>query len=68
MLWGRHDAFFDIAEVQSWLHTLPRMEAHVLDGGHFLLETHADVAAALMVDFIVATRPEVASRRHTPCR
>jgi pimeloyl-ACP methyl ester carboxylesterase len=54
MLWGRHDAFFDIAEVQSWLADLPRMEAHVLDGGHFLLETHAARAVALMRNFFEA--------------
>ncbi|MER8411299.1 alpha/beta hydrolase [Mesorhizobium sp. M0140] len=34
LLWGRHDVFFDIAEVQSWLIDLPRMEAHIFDAGH----------------------------------
>jgi surfactin synthase thioesterase subunit len=34
---------------------LPRMEAHILDGGHMLLETHAVEAASLMVDFIKRT-------------
>jgi pimeloyl-ACP methyl ester carboxylesterase len=57
MVWGRHDAFFDIAETLSWIEDFPRMEAHILDGGHFLLETHAEQAAALMVDFIRAERP-----------
>lgn len=52
MLWGRHDAFFDVAEILSWMRALPRMEAHVFDAGHFLLETHAAVAASLMADFI----------------
>lgn len=52
MVWGRHDAFFDIAETLSWMQDLPRMEAHILDGGHFLLETHAEAALALMTDFI----------------
>lgn len=51
MVWGRHDAFFDIAETVSWMKDLPRMEAHILDGGHFLLETHAGPAAALLQDF-----------------
>lgn len=55
MVWGRHDAFFDIAETLSWMQDLPRMEAHILDGGHFLLETHAETAAALMADFIKRT-------------
>jgi pimeloyl-ACP methyl ester carboxylesterase len=52
MLWGRHDPFFDIAETLSWLQDLPRMEAHILDGPHLLLETHAETCAELMVDFI----------------
>jgi pimeloyl-ACP methyl ester carboxylesterase len=55
MVWGRHDAFFDIAETMSWMQDLPRMEAHILDGGHFLLETHAEHTLALMTDFIEQT-------------
>lgn len=56
MLWGRHDPYFDIAETLSWMQDLPRMEAHVFDGGHFLLETHAAAAVALMLDFISRTQ------------
>ena len=52
MVWGRHDIYFDLAEVLSWMRALPRMEAHVLDAGHLLLETHAAVAVPLMLDFI----------------
>jgi pimeloyl-ACP methyl ester carboxylesterase len=52
MFWGRHDPFFDLAEVLSWMQTLPRMEAHVLDAGHKLLETHSAAAASLMREFI----------------
>jgi pimeloyl-ACP methyl ester carboxylesterase len=55
MLWGRHDAFFDLSETLSWLRALPRMEAHILDAGHFLLETHAKPALTLMVEFIERT-------------
>ncbi len=61
MTWGRHDAFFDIAETLSWMQALPRMEAHILDGGHFLLETHAPVVAELMAEFIA--RSEARSER-----
>ena len=57
MLWGRHDIFFDIAEVLSWIQDLPRMEAHILDGPHLLLETHAAQCAELIVDFVSRTRP-----------
>jgi pimeloyl-ACP methyl ester carboxylesterase len=52
MLWGRHDIFFELAETLSWMEALPRMEAHVLDGPHLLLETHAAECGALMSAFI----------------
>jgi pimeloyl-ACP methyl ester carboxylesterase len=52
MVWGRHDIYFDLAEVLSWMQALPRMEAHVLDAGHLLLETHAASAISLMLAFI----------------
>ena len=55
MLWGRHDAFFDLAEILSWMQALPRMEAHVLDAGHLMLETHSAAAASLMLEFIRRT-------------
>jgi pimeloyl-ACP methyl ester carboxylesterase len=55
MVWGRHDIYFDLAEILSWMRALPRMEAHVLDAGHLLLETHAAEAVALMRDFIGRT-------------
>jgi pimeloyl-ACP methyl ester carboxylesterase len=55
MVWGRHDIYFDLAEVQSWMRALPRMEAHVLDAGHLLLETHAAAALPLMLAFIRRT-------------
>lgn len=56
MVWGRHDIYFDLAEALSWMRALPRMEAHILDAGHLLLETHAATAAALMLDFIARTQ------------
>ncbi|HEV7278261.1 MAG TPA: alpha/beta hydrolase [Devosiaceae bacterium] len=52
MLWGRHDAFFDLPETLSWMQDLPRMEAHIFDAGHMLLETHAAEAGSLMLDFV----------------
>lgn len=56
MLWGRHDPFFDLAETLSWMQALPRMEAHVFDAGHMLLETHAAAAVQLMLNFIKCTQ------------
>jgi pimeloyl-ACP methyl ester carboxylesterase len=53
MIWGRHDSFFDIEETVSWMRDLPRMEAHIIDAGHVVLETEAQKAAALMTDFLL---------------
>jgi pimeloyl-ACP methyl ester carboxylesterase len=62
MIWGRHDMYFELDEVLSWMHALPRMEAHILDAGHLLLETHAATAASLMLDFIRRVRRETKER------
>jgi pimeloyl-ACP methyl ester carboxylesterase len=62
MVWARHDPFFDLAEILSWMRALPRMEAHVLDAGHKLLETHAAPAASLMADFIMHTERRAKKR------
>ncbi|WP_207515394.1 alpha/beta fold hydrolase [Longitalea luteola] len=56
LLWGRHDAFFHIAETVSWMEDLPRMEAHIFDAGHLMLETHAAPAATLIKNFIASVK------------
>jgi hypothetical protein len=53
MLWGRHDIFFDLEETLSWMKALPRMEAHIFDRPHLLLETHAAECAELMGVFLM---------------
>jgi pimeloyl-ACP methyl ester carboxylesterase len=52
LLWGRHDEYFAIEEVLAWHRALERINLHVLDGGHKLLETHHELCATLMRDFI----------------
>ena len=52
LVWGRHDVYFDIAEVLSWMRALPRMQAHVLDGGHLLLEMHGEETTDIILSFI----------------
>jgi pimeloyl-ACP methyl ester carboxylesterase len=61
LVWGRHDPFFELAEVVTWMQALPRMEAHILDAGHKLLETHAAAAVSLMLDFIRRPRRQSVS-------
>ncbi|ADB32524.1 alpha/beta hydrolase fold protein [Kribbella flavida DSM 17836] len=52
LIWGRHDPFFDIAEVLAYHQEMAVLDAHIFDGGHLVLETHAEEVAALLVTFV----------------
>lgn len=56
MLWGRHNPYFEIAETLSRMQDLPRMEAYIFDGGHFLFGTHTQAALSLVIEFIKRTQ------------
>jgi pimeloyl-ACP methyl ester carboxylesterase len=62
MLWGRHEVYWELDEVLSWMQDLPRMEAHVLDAGHLLLETHSAAAAPVLLDFVRRTQDALRRR------
>ena len=53
ILWGRHDPYFAVEETLAYHRELARVDIHILDGAHLLLETHSAECAALMRDFIV---------------
>jgi pimeloyl-ACP methyl ester carboxylesterase len=46
--WGRNDEIFGPAGAEAFRRDLPNAEIHLLDAGHFALETHGDEIAALM--------------------
>ncbi|MEU4420315.1 alpha/beta hydrolase [Actinoplanes sp. NPDC024001] len=50
--WGRHDEIFGAAGAEAYARDLPNAEIHLLDTGHFALETHGDEIAALIRDFL----------------
>lgn len=52
VLWGRHDTYFDLAEIMGYARVLDRLEMHVYDAGHMLLETHWPECAAVMGEFV----------------
>ncbi|MEV1077121.1 alpha/beta hydrolase [Streptomyces sp. NPDC050211] len=60
LLWGRHDPYFDLAEIMGYARVLDRLEMHVYDAGHMLLETHAPECAAVMRDFVAGYAPVMA--------
>jgi pimeloyl-ACP methyl ester carboxylesterase len=50
--WGRRDPAFIPAGAEAYKRDLPDAEVHLLDAGHFALETHADEIATLILDFM----------------
>lgn len=53
LLWGRHDPYFEIEEVLAYARELDRLDMHIYDGAHLLLETHSQECTALMREFIL---------------
>jgi pimeloyl-ACP methyl ester carboxylesterase len=51
-VWGRNDPFFLPAGAEAFLQDIPGAEVHLLDAGHFALETKGDEAAALILEFL----------------
>lgn len=54
VIWGKHDLSFDIGEPERYRHDVPGAEVHVLDAGHFAMDTKADAIAALVRQFMTA--------------
>lgn len=52
VLWGRHDASFDISEPEAYRQDVPGAEIHILEAGHFALDTAADLVASLVRAFV----------------
>jgi pimeloyl-ACP methyl ester carboxylesterase len=50
--WGKNDAHFLPAGAEAYRRDLPEAEVHLLDTGHFALETHHAEIADLMRDFL----------------
>lgn len=52
IVWGVHDPYFDLDEIFAYHRNLPTAESHLLDAGHYLLETHSRECADLMRPFV----------------
>jgi pimeloyl-ACP methyl ester carboxylesterase len=57
IVWGPDDGYMPAGAARAYRRDLPDAELHLLDGGHWLLETHPDEVAWLVRDFL--------SRKHT---
>ena len=55
VLWGKHDLSFDPGEPERYRRDVQHAEIHVLDAGHFALDTKADEIAELVRGFMKTT-------------
>jgi len=51
-VWGKNDKFFIPAGAEAYKRDLPDAEVHLLDAGHFALETNLEEIAGLMLAFL----------------
>jgi pimeloyl-ACP methyl ester carboxylesterase len=51
-VWGKNDPIFGPDGARAFAADVPDAEIHLLDGGHFLLESAHDEVAALILDFL----------------
>jgi len=56
-VWGRNDEIFGPDGALAFADDAPGAEIHLLDGGHFLLESQLDAAADLIRGFLGRTLP-----------
>ena len=52
VIWGKYEASFDPSEPEAYRRDVPQAEVHIVDGGHFALDTAADEIAALIGQFM----------------
>ena len=52
IVWGKNDKIFPPAGAEPYKRDLKTLEFHLLDAGHFALETHSDEIAKLMHGFL----------------
>jgi len=52
VIWGKYKLSFDSSEPESYRRDVPNAEVHIVDGGHFPLDTAADEIAALIGQFM----------------
>jgi pimeloyl-ACP methyl ester carboxylesterase len=61
VIWGKYDLSFDPGEPERYRKDVPNAEIHVLEAGHFALDTAADEIAEIVRGF-VGSREDLLSR------
>jgi pimeloyl-ACP methyl ester carboxylesterase len=60
VIWGKYDLSFDASEPEAYRRDVPGAEVHVLNAGHFALDTAADEIAGMVRSFVSSTRGQSA--------
>ena len=63
VVWGKNDQIFVAAGAEAYRRDNPGAEIHLLDTGHFALETHGPEIARLMREFLDRVVPVKAAQR-----
>ena len=63
VVWGKNDQIFVVDGAQPYKRDLPNAELHLIDTGHFALETHGPEIAGLIRDFLSRSLPVQNSAR-----
>jgi len=63
VIWGKYDLSFDLAEPERYRNDVLKADVHILEAGHFALDTEPDQIAALVQGFIDSSRKGSAARR-----
>ena len=51
-VWGKNDEIFISPGALAYKKDLPDAEVHLIDAGHFALETHGEEITSLILDFL----------------
>jgi pimeloyl-ACP methyl ester carboxylesterase len=57
VIWGKQDASFELSGPEAYRRDVPNAEIHILDAGHFALDTAADQVAVLVQTFASIADP-----------
>jgi len=57
--WGPHDGYMPEGAARAYLRDVPDAELHVLDGGHWALETNLDESVTLARDFLSRVHAQI---------
>jgi pimeloyl-ACP methyl ester carboxylesterase len=52
VIWGKYESSFDPSEPEAYRRDVLKAEVHIVDGGHFALDTSADPIAQFVRGFM----------------